>query len=38
MTSVEELNLPDIKELTLTLSPYVRRRLTLMRVSKLFGI
>jgi Glycerol dehydrogenase and related enzymes len=38
MTSMEELNLPDIKELTLTLSPYVRRRLTLMRVSKLFRI
>lgn len=37
-TTMQELNLPDIKELTLTLSPYVRRRLTLMRVSKLFRI
>lgn len=32
MTSMQELNLPDIKELTLTLNPYVRRRLTLMRM------
>ncbi|MDV3427487.1 MAG: sn-glycerol-1-phosphate dehydrogenase [Bacillota bacterium] len=38
ITSMQELNLPDIKELTLALSPYVRRRLTLMRVSKLFHI
>lgn len=38
ITSMEELDLPDIKELTLNLSPYVRRRLTLMRVSKLFHI
>lgn len=38
ITSMEDLNLPDIKELTLTLSPYVRRRLTLMRLSKLFQI
>jgi glycerol-1-phosphate dehydrogenase [NAD(P)+] len=38
MTSMQELNLPDIKELTLALSPYVRRRLTLMRLSKLFNI
>ncbi|OPJ64440.1 sn-glycerol-1-phosphate dehydrogenase [Clostridium oryzae] len=38
ITSMQELNLPDIKELTLTLSPYVRRRLTLMRISKLFSI
>lgn len=37
LTSMEELDLPDIKELTLTLSPYVRRRLTFMRVSKLFA-
>jgi glycerol-1-phosphate dehydrogenase [NAD(P)+] len=38
ITSMKELDLPDIKKLTLTLSPYVRRRLTLMRVSKLFQI
>lgn len=38
MTSMKELDLTDIKELTLALSPYVRRRLTLMRVSKLFNI
>lgn len=38
ITSMEELNLPAIKELTFILSPYVRRRLTLMRVSKLFSI
>jgi glycerol-1-phosphate dehydrogenase [NAD(P)+] len=38
ITSMQELNLPDTKELTLALSPYVRRRLTLMRVSKLFHI
>lgn len=36
--SMQELKLPDIKELTLMLSPYVRRRLTLMRISKLFYI
>ncbi|MDS0524695.1 sn-glycerol-1-phosphate dehydrogenase [Clostridium sp. SHJSY1] len=36
ITLMEELKLPDIKELTLILSPYVRRRLTLMRISKLF--
>lgn len=38
VTTMEELNLPDSKNLTLTLSPYVRRRLTLMRVSKLLSI
>lgn len=38
ITSMEELGLSDIKELTLSLSPYIRRRLTLMRVSKLFHI
>lgn len=38
ITSMEELDLPEIKELTFNLSPYVRRRLTLMRVSKLFLI
>lgn len=38
ITSMQELNLPDIKELTLNLSPYVRRRLTLMRLSKLLNI
>ena len=38
IVSMKELNLPDIKELTLTLSPYVRRRLTLMRMSKLLRI
>ncbi len=38
LTSMQELGLPDIKELTLTLSPYIRRRLTLIRVSKLFHI
>lgn len=38
MTSMEELGLSNIKELTLALSPYIRRRLTLMRVSKLFHI
>lgn len=38
ITTMQELNLPSIKELTLTLSPYVRRRLTLMRVSKLLYI
>ncbi len=38
VTSMEELDLPDIKELTLILSPYIRRRLTLMRVSKLLLI
>lgn len=36
ITSMKELNLPEIEELTLALSPYVRGRLTLMRVSKLF--
>lgn len=35
ITTMQELKLPDIKEMTLVLSPYVRRRLTLMRVSKL---
>lgn len=39
VTSMSEINLPpDIKELTLRLSPYVRRRLTLMRLSKLLAI
>lgn len=38
ITSMQELNLMDIKEMTLTLSPYVCRRLTLMRVSNLFRI
>lgn len=38
ITSMDELDLPEIKELTFNLSPYVRRRLTLMRVSKLFHI
>lgn len=38
ITSMQKLGLLDIKELTLTLSPYIRRRLTLMRVSKLFEI
>lgn len=38
ITSMQELDLPDVKELTLILSPYIRRRLTLMRVSKLFHI
>jgi glycerol-1-phosphate dehydrogenase [NAD(P)+] len=38
ITSMEELNLPDIKELTLALSPYIRRRLTLMRVAKLLQV
>ena len=38
LTSMQDLNLPDIKELTLTLSPYVRRRLTLVRISKLLRI
>lgn len=37
-TSMQDLKLPDIKDLTLTLSPYVRRRLTLMRLSKLFEL
>lgn len=36
ITSMEELDLPNIKELTFRLSPYVRRRLTFMRISKLF--
>jgi len=35
ITTMEQLQLPDIKSLTLAISPYVRRRLTLMRVSKL---
>lgn len=39
VTSMQELNLPpDRRELTLKLSPYVRRRLTLMRLSKLLQI
>jgi glycerol-1-phosphate dehydrogenase [NAD(P)+] len=39
ITSMQELKLPtDIKELTLILSPYVRRRLTFMRLSKLLRI
>lgn len=39
VTSMSEINLPpDIKELTLRLGPYVRRRLTLMRLSKLLAI
>lgn len=38
ITSMEELGLSDIKELTVALSPYIRRRLTLMRISKLFKV
>jgi len=35
ITTMEQLQLPDVKALTLAISPYVRRRLTLMRLSKL---
>lgn len=36
VTTMEELILPEsLKQLSLTISPYVRRRLTLMRLSKL---
>ncbi|WP_160676336.1 sn-glycerol-1-phosphate dehydrogenase [Clostridium sp. C8-1-8] len=38
IVSMDQLNLPDIKRLTLALSPYVRRRLTFMRVSKLLSL
>ncbi len=38
VTTMEELNLPaDLKGLTLQLCPYVRGRLTLLRLSKLFS-
>ncbi|QAA33646.1 sn-glycerol-1-phosphate dehydrogenase [Clostridium manihotivorum] len=38
IVSMDQLNLPNIKELTLVLSPYVRRRLTFMRVTKLLRL
>lgn len=37
-TSMADLKLPNIEKLTLALSPYVRRRLTFMRLSKLLQL